>query len=65
MQTIVHLIQNYYRDTNYYIVTPYDAQQAAIEHVVKSASLPWEAIYNLDSFQGTDMLCHFCTMFKH
>ncbi|KAK0237313.1 AAA domain-containing protein, partial [Armillaria nabsnona] len=37
---------------NFCIITPYDAQRAAIERELKNSNLPWERVFNVDSFQG-------------
>ncbi|KAK0189354.1 AAA domain-containing protein, partial [Armillaria mellea] len=37
---------------NFCIITPYDAQRAAIERELKNQNLPWERVFNVDSFQG-------------
>ncbi|KAI0653588.1 AAA domain-containing protein, partial [Cubamyces menziesii] len=34
------------------IITPYDAQRAEIVRMLKMENLPWENVYNVDSFQG-------------
>ena len=34
------------------IITPYDAQRAAITQYLKGEDLPWDRVYNVDSFQG-------------
>ncbi|TBU23034.1 AAA domain-containing protein, partial [Dichomitus squalens] len=33
------------------IITPYDAQRGAIAQRLKAEGLPWEGVYNVDSFQ--------------
>ncbi|KIM34855.1 hypothetical protein M413DRAFT_434968 [Hebeloma cylindrosporum] len=53
VQTIVHLVQTYHK-MNFCVITPYDAQRAAIETGLKNAELPWDSVYNLDSFQGNE-----------
>jgi regulator of nonsense transcripts 1 len=52
IQTIVHLVRSYYKGKDFCIITPYDAQRAAIESQLKSEGLPWERVFNVDSFQG-------------
>ena len=52
IRTIVHLVKNYYQKTNFVIITPYDAQRAAIQTSLENEGLPWDSVYNLDSFQG-------------
>ncbi|KAF9066201.1 P-loop containing nucleoside triphosphate hydrolase protein [Rhodocollybia butyracea] len=51
-KTIVDLVRNYYRNASFCIITPYDAQRAAIERALKAEGLPWENVFNVDSFQG-------------
>ncbi|KAF9461708.1 hypothetical protein BDZ94DRAFT_1167246, partial [Collybia nuda] len=36
------------------VITPYDAQRAAIEKALKGEGLPWDRIFNVDSFQGNE-----------
>ncbi|KAG5638090.1 hypothetical protein H0H81_001857 [Sphagnurus paluster] len=48
------LVKNYYKHTNFCIITPYDAQRAAIERQLKAQNLPWERVFNVDSFQGNE-----------
>lgn len=52
VQTIVHLVQHYYSEKDYCIITPYDAQRAALTAALKAEDLPYENVYNVDSFQG-------------
>ncbi|RDB17534.1 hypothetical protein Hypma_001245 [Hypsizygus marmoreus] len=54
IQTIIHLVETYYKHKNFCIITPYDAQRAAIEKQLKDARLPWEYVFNVDSFQGNE-----------
>ncbi|KIJ55988.1 hypothetical protein M422DRAFT_151005 [Sphaerobolus stellatus SS14] len=55
VQTVTHLVRNYYRSFNFAIITPYDAQRAAIVAGLKGAHLPWEGrVFNVDSFQGNE-----------
>ena len=49
---MVHLVQTYYKSTNFCVITPYDAQRAAMEKALENANLPWDSVYNVDSFQG-------------
>ncbi|PBK61108.1 P-loop containing nucleoside triphosphate hydrolase protein, partial [Armillaria solidipes] len=51
IRTIVHLVKLYYKDRNFCIITPYDAQRVAIERELKNNNLPWERVFNVDSFQ--------------
>ena len=52
IQTIVHLVHHYYKSRRFCVITPYDAQRAAIERQLKAEFLPWERVFNVDSFQG-------------
>ncbi|KAF5370959.1 hypothetical protein D9757_009876 [Collybiopsis confluens] len=54
VDTIVHLVKNYYRSKNFCVITPYDPQRAAIQNALKGAELPWEQVFNVDSFQGNE-----------
>lgn len=54
IRTVVHLVKLYYKDHNFCIITPYDAQRAAIERELKNLNLPWERVFNVDSFQGNE-----------
>ena len=50
---MVNIVKNYYRLREFCIITPYDAQRNAIVQQLKKENLPWESVYNVDSFQGT------------
>ncbi|PBK86089.1 P-loop containing nucleoside triphosphate hydrolase protein [Armillaria gallica] len=53
VQTVTQLVQHYYQGHEFCVITPYDAQRAAIEEELKSQNLPWERrVFNVDSFQG-------------
>lgn len=52
---MVHLVQTYYKSTNFCVISPYDAQRAAIEKGLQNAKLPWDSVYNVDSFQGSSV----------
>jgi len=52
IQTIVHLVRHYYQHKDFCVITPYDAQRAALEKQLKAEGLPWERVFNVDSFQG-------------
>ncbi|KAF8064440.1 P-loop containing nucleoside triphosphate hydrolase protein [Lyophyllum atratum] len=54
IQTMVNLVKTYYKYKDFCIITPYDAQRAAIERQLKldPEGLPWERVFNVDSFQG-------------
>lgn len=51
---VVHLVRSYYKQTDFCVITPYDAQRAAIEAQLKRENLPWEHVFNVDSFQGNE-----------
>lgn len=51
VQTVVRLVQNYYHRKKYCIITPYDAQRAAISRELARNGLP-DSVFNVDSFQG-------------
>jgi len=53
---MMHLVRSYYKSKNFCVITPYDAQRAAIETGLKSADLPWDSVYNVDSFQGLSIV---------
>jgi superfamily I DNA and/or RNA helicase len=54
IQTICHLVRRYAQTgKDFCVITPYDAQRAAIERQLKAENLPHETVYNVDSFQGT------------
>jgi len=53
---MMHLVRSYYKSKNFCVITPYDAQRAAIETGLKNADLPWDSVYNVDSFQGLSTL---------
>ncbi|KAI0827616.1 hypothetical protein BC628DRAFT_1279219, partial [Trametes gibbosa] len=37
------------------IITPYDAQRAEIVRQLQTAELPWDRVFNVDSFQGAPL----------
>ncbi|KAI0644790.1 P-loop containing nucleoside triphosphate hydrolase protein, partial [Trametes meyenii] len=56
VHTVVNLVKHYYQRVGrgrFCIITPYDAQRAALIRALTSARLPEaaEAVYNVDSFQ--------------
>ncbi|KAG6888036.1 hypothetical protein C0992_009851, partial [Termitomyces sp. T32_za158] len=51
IQTLVNIVKIYYQHKNFCIITPYDAQRAAIEKQLKEENLPWEHVFTVDSFQ--------------
>ncbi|KAL7277493.1 hypothetical protein ACG7TL_008414 [Trametes sanguinea] len=53
--TVVNLVKHYYRRLKFCIITPYDAQRATITNLLKGANLPSDVVYNVDSFQGTQV----------
>ncbi|KIK52413.1 hypothetical protein GYMLUDRAFT_77825 [Collybiopsis luxurians FD-317 M1] len=54
VSTMVDLVRNYYQSLNFCIITPYDAQRAEIQKSLKEEKLPWEHVFNVDSFQGNE-----------
>ncbi|KAE9391146.1 hypothetical protein BT96DRAFT_832490 [Gymnopus androsaceus JB14] len=52
VSTIVHLVRHYYHSKKFCIITPYDAQRSSIQKQLKQERLPWEDVFNVDSFQG-------------
>ncbi|KAI0712798.1 P-loop containing nucleoside triphosphate hydrolase protein [Cerioporus squamosus] len=52
VHAVVNVVKNYYRSLDFSIITPYDGQRAAIVGRLKAEDLPWECVYNVDSFQG-------------
>ncbi|KAI0737252.1 P-loop containing nucleoside triphosphate hydrolase protein [Daedaleopsis nitida] len=51
--TIVNLVKKYYKDLDWCVITPYDAQRAAITAALKTAGVQrHDYVYNVDSFQG-------------
>lgn len=53
-QTVVHLVRDYYKLQDFAVITAYDAQRSMIEETLKREGLPWEKVYNVDSFQGNE-----------
>ncbi|KIK52409.1 hypothetical protein GYMLUDRAFT_1028835, partial [Collybiopsis luxurians FD-317 M1] len=51
---MVNLVRNYYHSKKFCIITPYDAQRAAIQKALKQEEHPWEHVFNVDSFQGNE-----------
>lgn len=62
IDVIVHLVRSYYAHREFCIITPYDAQRAAIEKQLKAWNLPWEKVFTVDSFQGLSTIhaLHLC-----
>ncbi|KAG5734510.1 hypothetical protein E4T56_gene5962 [Termitomyces sp. T112] len=54
IRAVVNIVKTYYRYRNFCVITPYDAQRAAIEKQLKNENLPWEHVFNVDSFQGNE-----------
>ncbi|KAK0482995.1 AAA domain-containing protein [Armillaria luteobubalina] len=54
VRTIAHLVRLYYKENDFCVITPYDAQRAAIEKELKRQGLPSERVFNVDSFQGNE-----------
>lgn len=52
VDTVVRIVKLYYLKKDFCIITPYDGQRAAITKALKGADLPWEKVFNVDSFQG-------------
>ncbi|KAM5545226.1 hypothetical protein V8D89_001337 [Ganoderma adspersum] len=52
VHAVVNIVRNYYRHRQFCIITPYDGQRSAIVQRLKHENLPWESVYNVDSFQG-------------
>ncbi|KAF9803982.1 hypothetical protein IEO21_09498 [Rhodonia placenta] len=53
VHAVVNLVRYYYKSKDFCIITPYDPQRGAIQRSLKAAGLPWDMVYNVDSFQGT------------
>ncbi|KAK7462128.1 hypothetical protein VKT23_007731 [Stygiomarasmius scandens] len=51
---LINLVRHYYGEKKFCIITPYDAQRSAIEKALKAEQLPWETVFNVDSFQGNE-----------
>lgn len=65
VNSLIHLASGYYRHAEYCIITPYDAQRAAIETAFKKNDLPWEnRIFAVDSFQGASGYLHIQNCFS-
>lgn len=52
INTVVHIVREYYSHKEFCIITQYDAQRAAIQRRLKDQNLHWESVYTVDSFQG-------------
>ncbi|OCH91055.1 hypothetical protein OBBRIDRAFT_551636 [Obba rivulosa] len=52
VHTVVNLVREYYAMKDFCVITPYDAQRKVIQDNLKRTNLPWEHVYNVDSFQG-------------
>lgn len=57
VSTIIHLVRHYYRSKPFCVITPYDAQRSLIQNQLKKEGLPWEDVFNVDSFQGNTLKC--------
>jgi hypothetical protein len=56
IHTICHLVRRYAQaGHDFCVITPYDAQRAAIERQLKAENLLHNAIFNVDSFQGAQL----------
>ncbi|KAF5360173.1 hypothetical protein D9758_011319 [Tetrapyrgos nigripes] len=49
---VVNLVRHYYAGKDFCVITPYDAQRSGIERALKAEKLPWDKVFNVDSFQG-------------
>ena len=49
---VVFLVRMIYQGQDYAIITPYDAKRKMITDMLKDASLRWDNVHNVDSFQG-------------
>lgn len=58
-------MRNYYTNTNFCIITPYDAQRAAIQNQLKAENLPWDCVYNEDNFQGESLSTCICLVAEY
>ncbi|PCH35506.1 nucleoside triphosphate hydrolase protein [Wolfiporia cocos MD-104 SS10] len=60
VHTVVNLVRNYYRYTEFSIITPYDAQRGEIQKALQNDknNLPWDCVYNVDSYQGQSLSSH-------
>ena len=57
VHTIANLALTYhFLGKDYSIITPYDPQRAAIVAALKASDLPYDNVYNVDSFQGPSLL---------
>jgi superfamily I DNA and/or RNA helicase len=52
VQAVVHIVKHSYRTKQFAVITPYDGQRAAIQAELRRENLPWENVFNVDSFQG-------------
>ncbi|KZT04827.1 P-loop containing nucleoside triphosphate hydrolase protein [Laetiporus sulphureus 93-53] len=53
VHVVANLVRHYYRNLDFCIITPYDSQRSAIAKQLQAEELPWQCVYNVDSFQGT------------
>ncbi|KAH9921366.1 P-loop containing nucleoside triphosphate hydrolase protein [Amylocystis lapponica] len=53
VHAVVNLVQHYYQNEKIAIITPYDAQRARLVKHLKAQNLPYDCVYNVDSYQGT------------
>ncbi|THH13352.1 hypothetical protein EW146_g6849 [Bondarzewia mesenterica] len=54
VHTVVRLVKYYYRYKDFCIITPYDPQRAAITKQLEIEKLPFNCVFNVDSFQGNE-----------
>ncbi|KZT04829.1 P-loop containing nucleoside triphosphate hydrolase protein [Laetiporus sulphureus 93-53] len=52
VHVVVNLVRHHYQDLDFCIITPYDSQRSAIAKQLQAEELPWQCVYNVDSFQG-------------
>jgi superfamily I DNA and/or RNA helicase len=52
VRTIGNIVAKYYKGHEFCVITPYDAQRNAISSHLQTQKLPWETVFNVDSFQG-------------
>lgn len=52
VHAVVNIVRYYYQHKDFCVITPYDGQRAAITQQLKTEGLPWEKVFNVDSFQG-------------
>ena len=60
VHTVVRLVKQYYNKEDFCVITPYDAQRAAISMQLKKEKddLRSDRVFNVDSFQGISFHIH-------